>query len=147
MKDRRKALVEALESGKYKQTNGVLCERDGKKYSYCCLGVACRVYEKETGKRIAKFDKDSLNMVFGKDKQVGVLPEEVQEYFDFKTDCGSFDIPIKEKDNHGDESKSITLIGLNDGLGWNFEQIAKFIKSNPKGLFGKTKKKKDSIYS
>ena len=39
--------VEALRSGEYKQ--GVGCLYDSRHDKYCCLGVACKVYEKETG--------------------------------------------------------------------------------------------------
>src|SRR2546428_66571 len=36
--------VDALLSGKYKQTEGVLCSVSDKgKLSFCCLGVACEV--------------------------------------------------------------------------------------------------------
>lgn len=42
-KENIKKWVEALESGEYKQTTGVLRDYDG----YCCLGVACDLYLKE----------------------------------------------------------------------------------------------------
>jgi len=38
--------VEALESGEFEQTEGALREGD----SYCCLGVACEVFRRETGR-------------------------------------------------------------------------------------------------
>jgi hypothetical protein len=38
--------LEALESGDYKQTRDVLHDDDG---GYCCLGVACDLYEKHEG--------------------------------------------------------------------------------------------------
>lgn len=53
---RIRAWVEALESGKYRQTFGNLRmldeyrEKTGERiYAYCALGVACRVYEEVTG--------------------------------------------------------------------------------------------------
>jgi hypothetical protein len=45
MNENTKKWVEALRSGKYKQTEHVLQDTNG----YCCLGVACVVYEQETG--------------------------------------------------------------------------------------------------
>ena len=45
VKKRIKLLVEALRSGEYKQARDAL--RVGNRY--CCLGVACDVYRKETG--------------------------------------------------------------------------------------------------
>ena len=44
-KERVKKLVEALRSEEYTQTTGTLHNLDG----YCCLGVACDVFLKETG--------------------------------------------------------------------------------------------------
>jgi len=38
--------IEALKSGKYKQTKGTLKNEQG----YCCLGVLCAIYKEETGK-------------------------------------------------------------------------------------------------
>lgn len=38
------AWVEALESGEYSRTEGVLHDKNG----YCCLGVACDIYAKTT---------------------------------------------------------------------------------------------------
>lgn len=40
------AWVDALRSGKYKQTQGTLCRLDenGDVTGYCCLGVACEIY-------------------------------------------------------------------------------------------------------
>ena len=37
--------IEALRSGEYEQTTGVLRNEKG----YCCLGVLCDIYNKETG--------------------------------------------------------------------------------------------------
>ncbi len=44
-KDHVRKLVEALRSGRYEQGRGRLREGD----CYCCLGVACNVYQAETG--------------------------------------------------------------------------------------------------
>jgi hypothetical protein len=35
--------VEALESGKYKQGEGVLCGKKGEELQYCCLGVLSKI--------------------------------------------------------------------------------------------------------
>ena len=42
----RELWVKALRSGQYQQTKDVLRDDSG----YCCLGVACDVYHKTTGK-------------------------------------------------------------------------------------------------
>ena len=45
MNDNAKKLIKALRSGEYKQCRAVL--RDSRRF--CCLGVACDIYSKETG--------------------------------------------------------------------------------------------------
>jgi len=51
--ERKKAWVKALRSGEYKQTQGNLQARGG----FCCLGVACDLYAKETG--LGRWEKGS----------------------------------------------------------------------------------------
>lgn len=46
--------VEALRSGKYRQTREALKDRDG----HCCLGVLCDLYAQEDGRK--KWDKRHL---------------------------------------------------------------------------------------
>jgi hypothetical protein len=50
LRERRERWIEALESGRYKQTDGTLREVNGKNASYCCLGVLCDL-EMEKGQR------------------------------------------------------------------------------------------------
>jgi hypothetical protein len=50
--------VEALESGEFKQTKGVLRKDD----CHCALGVACELYARSTGK--AKWGKDDDNSTY-----------------------------------------------------------------------------------
>ena len=51
LKYRRELWIKALESGKYRQGDH---ELGGPQIGYCCLGVACVVYEKETGEELPK---------------------------------------------------------------------------------------------
>jgi hypothetical protein len=46
VKSRIRLWVKALESGQYKQTRATLHDKNG----YCCLGVACEVFKKATGR-------------------------------------------------------------------------------------------------
>lgn len=43
----KKKWLEALRSGKYEQTTGKLCEKNGDFEGYCCLGVLTDLYVKE----------------------------------------------------------------------------------------------------
>ena len=128
-------LVDALRSGKYKQTKHALhtVADDG----YCCLGVACDVYEKETGKTLTRSEQTmTIGPNNGRSRRVTTfdgepfsLPQEVQDFYNFRTDCGSFKKPIEN---------AYSLDMLNDA-GENFDTIADFIESKPEGLFDKSK--------
>lgn len=115
LNDNAKKLVKALRSGKYKQGQDWL--RIGN--TFCCLGVACDLYRKEFG---TKWDK--RDMFFGEDT---VLPIEVQEWFGFSDEEGSW-----SKEDH------CSLISMND-MGKSFKEIADKIESEPEGLFVKSK--------
>jgi hypothetical protein len=70
--------VEALRSGEYTQTQGVLRDESG----YCCLGVACVVYETATETKIEgpEWDPDHWSA----DEE---LPDDVRDWL------GSFYTP------------------------------------------------------
>lgn len=109
--------VEALRSGKYKQGKGRLkFEGDDNVLYYCCLGVACEVYQRNVGD--LKEDKD--NYLFSFDLSQAYLPQKVQEWLSLKTESGAY--------------LSDSLTGLND-KGVSFSEIADVIESEPRGLF------------
>jgi hypothetical protein len=74
-------LVEALESGNYKQTTGTLCNGE----SFCCLGVATDLYGKEKtynwetyssgGSRLFRNLKTNTDLI-----ETNVLLPEVQDW-------------------------------------------------------------------
>lgn len=74
-------LASALESGLYKQIHHNLRRDSG----YCCLGVGCEIFRKETG--IGTWSKDSEGVwafeVSGY-RNSGTLPFEVKDWFGFK---------------------------------------------------------------
>lgn len=79
---RKKLWVDALRSGDYKQTAGGLHDRDG----FCCLGVACDVYVKETGLGEWKQDPDYFGAFLFEHRGVvaresSVLPSEVARWY------------------------------------------------------------------
>lgn len=124
-----KKWVRALESGKYEQTIGELASTDG---DFCCLGVACEVAIKN-GVKLTK--KQKGHTIFY-DKQSGVLPTVVKKWLGLRTDSGSFKTP---EASYPENIIEMDLTELNDN-GDSFKEIAKVIKSNPKGLFVKPKK-------
>lgn len=112
--------VEALESGKYAQTTGCLQSRLG----YCCLGVAAKVYQETTG---------------------NILPTKVSGLLKGSILGGAF-TPVKQWLGLIDFAGQVTgttfvgsnaytsLVSAND-FGESFTDIAKTIRSKPKGLF------------
>lgn len=74
-KKRRRALwAKALESSKYAQGIGQLKDENDQ---YCCLGVACDVYRKATGK--GRWTRKSNRYSFG--ESLAYLPLEVVKWF------------------------------------------------------------------
>ena len=125
--------VDALRSGKYTQTRGALRSDEGNNPKFCCLGVACDLYAKETSMdgwwRKSKNGEFPLyKFVSGCSSSEDALPILVAEWLGLKTVEGAF-IP----DHTGLRLGS--LIALNDDLRLDFAQIADIIESQPEGLF------------
>jgi hypothetical protein len=84
VKSRVKKLIAALRSGKYQQTRGTLRQRTNGQTQYCCLGVACDIYRKETRK--GKWKKLDSQFDFYHDAETvseGVLTKPVAEWYGF----------------------------------------------------------------
>ena len=112
MNDNMKLVIKALRSGEYAQTQELLQDEHG----YCCLGVMCAVFEKETGRALER-DGDTGHIYGGSlDNQEGV-----QKWVGLQ--C-----------NLGGSYSEFTLAGLNDEEDYTFLQIADFIESEPEGL-------------
>lgn len=116
MNDNAKKWVKVLRSGEYPQGTCYL-NRDGK---FCCLGVACELYQKETGALTVR-ENNSIVTYQGLD---GALPNLVKDWLGLSSVTGSFyELNITE-----------SLAGKNDS-GFSFNEIADIIESEPKGLF------------
>lgn len=142
IKRNRKAWLEALRSGEFKQTKGKLRSRNG---AYCCLGVACEVLE------VPKV-WDTNEYHYGTEEVLDLLKK--GEYIDSNkwSDYSSTGLPrvaadLLGVDMHevrlakpvtliyqGEERSEDNLIELNDTYGWSFAQIADAIEKN--GLKG-----------
>jgi hypothetical protein len=107
-----KKWVEALRSGEYRQTRGKL--RTSKTNGgYCCLGVLCDVFQKETG--------------------VGEWKNSPPYQENMKFLNQAENPPIKVRKWVGLNYKEMKkLIALNDGSHYNFAKIADYIEKNIK---------------
>lgn len=104
MNQNAKQWVEALRSGNYKQGYGQLRKQD----KFCCLGVACDIYDKNIWK--------------GLPDKLGLLPEHVREWLGLSSNEGYY-----YNDHY--------LTSDNDSLRLGFNKIADIIESEPTGLF------------
>ncbi len=131
MNKNAKAWVEALESGKFKQTRGKLTKISTRGLlSYCCLGVACELYRQAHIKTIID-DKKHIG-VRAYDGELNMLPERVQKWLGIRTNNGAY---VTDK-GIGD------LIDDNDSRCLSFKKIAAIIRLEPKGLFVKQVRRK-----
>ncbi len=123
-----KVWVEALRSGEYPQTTGRL-KRDTDalhtKAGYCCLGVACDLYQKATG--IGEFGRDGQMFFIDGNEHIDLMPKKVADWFGINPDS-EYIIRTPE------DKVSYSLAGDND-TGSTFLQIADIIESEPEGLF------------
>jgi len=103
--------VDALRSDEYEQTYGRLEVRDG----YCCLDVACRVYQEQTGIKLKTDDGDLEG------GNLGGGYDQVREWLGLKSPSGRY---------IGD-----SLTSNNDEDKYTFADIANIIESDPDGLF------------
>lgn len=129
--------LNALRSGKFKKSKGQLhYEEDGKHY-YCCLGVACEVYHKETHSNsslpkllIQKFSINQKNIskikFYSYDGCSGHLPEKVVEWLKLKDSSGGFDKTSLIKLNDTDDTPDI---GKPEPE-FTFKEIANIIEKN-----------------
>ncbi len=122
MNDNAKKWVDALRSGKYKQTTQRLGleQRDGTK-RYCCLGVACEIYADENPDSLVRWKGKEL---YSREYNSGSLSPEIVKWLGLDDDCGRY-----TNDRNG-----YSLSRRNDH-GASFEEIADIIESEPEGLF------------
>lgn len=122
MNDNAREWIDALTSGDYDQGRDVL--HNAETNTFCCLGVACDLYQKRVGglavrERPAdpKNDTPACTSYNGNDKS---LPPRVKSWLGLRGAAGS--------------TNGEALTELNDG-GKSFDFIAGFISGEPDGLF------------
>ncbi len=106
--------VRALRSGKYEQTNGILCEEKNGKEGFCCLGVLFDIAGGEVGGEWKKFEN-----VWGNARWHAKVDDETNSGF----------VPIKFKQFVKLSQKAQNrLVELNDTNGKSFNEIADWIE-------------------
>ena len=114
-KEWRRKWVEALRSGEYRQTSGVLRDRDG----FCCLGVLCDL--SKTGEWVKDGGDWRYEGLHSSD--VATLPKPVQQLVGLRTNFGRIN-----------GSQGHNLSEMND-IEYSFASIADVIEAEPEGLF------------
>lgn len=112
VKENRAKWVAALRSGEFKQTTGSL--KDYYDIGYCCLGVGCVVFQKETG--FGEFTDGGMNFYVDKENE--------KEH-----DEDSFLNPIVAEFFGVTKPEQKELVRLNDGDHQNFQYIANKIEA------------------
>ena len=116
-------LVNALRSGEYAQIIGALHKDSG----FCCLGVACDLFIKETDTSPGWTKSIWGGFTQSFDDETAVLPDRVRVWLGFRTNQGNF-TPVVGAQG------SFSLASANDS-GVSFQEIADMIEAEPDGLF------------
>ncbi len=124
MNENAKKWVELLRSGKYRQGTSLLCRHDDGVTSYCCLGVACELYQQEVG-GLAVRQADNLTCTEYNGEHFH-LPDIVKKWLGLYTRGGKF---------YDENSSSDSLVEMNDD-GDSFREISDMIVREPQRLFG-----------
>jgi len=117
--------VEALESGEFEQTQGALRAGD----SYCCLGVACEVYRRETGRgRWIQVEYTDTREFLAEDSpfeegSVAVMPGPVARYFNIESNPS-----LMYGSDDGKLKKSLYAAASLNDKGVPFVEIARAIR-------------------
>lgn len=130
LRERQDALIAALRGGEYEQGRRRLRRGD----AFCCLGVACDLYKKETGvgawqpvlpKSTEPHEERAYRFASpGTDGDAAYLPPYVKEYFGFHNGSGST-LYVDSPADH-----ELGLANLNDHGGKTFTEIADVIEEN-----------------
>lgn len=130
--DAQKAWVEALRSKRFKQGRNRLAIQNGDEFTYCCLGVACEVYQQRVGGLEIEAVEDRRGLRKGVcrsyDGERNLLPLRVARYFGLATIAGRHTL-------HPADGPADDLAGLNDIHELTLSQIADVIEFEPEGLF------------
>lgn len=117
-KERWKAWIEALRSGKYLQSQGQLYDPN---LGYCVLGLACELVDGVVGEWVTdKYDTYFFKDSESNEKSYYVLTGDVVNYYALPRDDG-FDVEL-----WGD--RHATLLTLNDRYKASFQEFAEILE-------------------
>jgi hypothetical protein len=123
MNDNAKRWIEALKSGKYFQGQGVLHQRKNAYNLFCCLGLACHLYQEASGDLDVKVNNLGG---YSYDGDTVYLPPAVRDWLGLNDCTGNID------GEAGLTVQSLTYINDN---GWTFAEIAEFIEEHESEVF------------
>ena len=130
--------LNALRSGEYPQARKSLRNGNG----FCCLGVLCDIYSKETNKSWTRYDADrevyvpfdelrdkveDLYDYLHMDEEHEILPQSVMNWAGLES--GSPEVEVNNDEFDGIGSLKIELVSLNDE-GGTFARIADLIEKS-----------------
>ena len=123
MNENAKKWVEALRSGEYEQGVSYLHINRDDGEDFCCLGVACELYQKENGSPLMQETLHSKIVTYNSCRSI--LPYVVKDWLGLRTNSGVFYTTDEDYEE---------LTVLND-KGVAFDEISNIIESEPTGLF------------
>lgn len=118
----KRAWVDALKSGNYKQTECCLNDKHG----HCCLGVACDVFQKIEGRGHwveLLGEETSHGFEVGEKMEEFVLPDEVAHWLMGNGEYNPFLLREYFKGN-------VSCVGCNDDHDLSFEEIAILVENS-----------------
>jgi hypothetical protein len=128
----KKQWVDALRSGKYKQTRGALRRDHHGTPGYCCIGVLCEVTKQGEWSQSGKSDR--LQGIYGYSTQATddeICNWEGRGFTEDGKDVGEGELGRILRDRFKlDSDIESTLIGMNDEQSESFNTIAAFIEAN-----------------
>ncbi len=125
-KERVMLLIEALESGRFKQGRFRLRATMGDSKLFCCLGVACELAVEHGIISPAVYHEEGR---YTYDGRTSVLPDKVANWYGFDGRAPS--IPFdseREDDLRRRHSGRVQMISLNDDYGKSFKEIAQALR-------------------
>jgi len=122
--------LKALRSDEYEQTTGKLRIADTTSIGYCCLGVLCDLYQKDTGR--GEWEQQGIEGWFVDEDEFGKVQDNV-ELISTVAKWAGLDrdptIPFTYKTNNGSESDGDkTYLALLNDNGCTFNQMADIIE-------------------
>lgn len=135
-----KKWIEALRSGKYKQTAGCLHDSHG----HCCLGVACEAYLKEHPEGLSVESRQTgdfeNNTRYAYDTREADLPEVVMEWLGLRSSFGNFQDAVRlVVDGSPITMNDLSDLNDSDDPKYTFDDIANLLEqeleTHGRGMF------------